>query len=88
MYHLDEKALARAQQLMVCLLLSSNLVVQAGRPFIAQSLLLQDSGDAASFLIAERLWLVLPFIHSEKLQDQQVMLPEHCCINTCTLHAW
>ena len=30
MYHLDEKALARAQQLMVCLLLSSNLVVQAG----------------------------------------------------------
>lgn len=33
---------------------------------------LQDSGDAAQFVMIERLWLVLPFMHSEKLHDQQV----------------
>ncbi|KAA6418933.1 MAG: hypothetical protein FRX49_11159 [Trebouxia sp. A1-2] len=31
----------------------------------------QDSGDAAQFVMIERLWLVLPFMHSEKLHDQQ-----------------
>lgn len=35
---------------------------------------LQDSGDADNFIIAERMWLALPFTHSETLQDQQVIL--------------
>ena len=34
---------------------------------------LQDSGDADNFIIAERMWLALPFTHSETLQDQQVI---------------
>ena len=33
---------------------------------------LQDNGDAASFPLSHRIWLSLPFMHSENLGDQQV----------------
>lgn len=85
MYDLDETALQRVQQLMVCT--SSCRVHMDTTVHWSQTSMLQDSGDAAKLLLAERLWLALPFTHSEKLQDQQVHMHTisaraqglHCC---------
>ena len=35
--------------------------------------ILQSSGDAECVRPAHRTWLVMPFMHSEQLADQQVM---------------
>lgn len=47
---------------------------------------LQTDGTAAKFPFMHQLWLVYPFMHSEKLQDQHVC-PSYChhlsIISTC-----
>ena len=42
-------------------------------------LVTQDNGDAAGFPLMHRLWLLYPFMHSEKLAHLQVshMLPQY-----------
>lgn len=33
---------------------------------------LQDSGGQESLHLAHRIWLYMPFMHSEQIQDQEV----------------
>ena len=35
--------------------------------------MLQDNGDAAEFPLMHRLWLIYPFMHSEKLEQLEVL---------------
>ena len=38
------------------------------------NMLLQTDGTAAAWPMMHQLWLIYPFMHSEKLEDQQVWL--------------
>ena len=42
---------------------------------------LQDSGGQQSLHLAHRIWLYMPFMHSEEIQDQEVEPPCLCKSN-------
>ena len=51
---------------------------------------LQDGGEAECVRPAHRTWLIMPFMHSEQLADQQVMpngLQFHVCLS-CSASGW
>jgi len=45
---------------------------------------LQDSGEHKNILQPHRLWLYMPYMHSEQLLDQEVCLASPGCTLVCT----
>ena len=50
--------------------------------------LLQSSGEGEHVRPAHRTWLLMPFMHSERLADQQVMAIGVECLLCLRIYAW